>query len=532
MHADTRQVKASILPRKQASEIMQGKDFENRLKAQVDFPSPSRVATEIVTLARDPDIEMAKVAQAVGQDPAMAAKILRIANSAFFSQRRPSQNLRQALIVIGLNAALTLALSFSLVSTFRTLRPQGIDYPRFWRRALLAATAARAFGQVTRTPHDEELFLAGLLQDMGVLAIDRIARDLYGRLAAGADHSAWIECEDAVLGHDHAYYTYLMLKTWNLPDRLCEAIHYSHSPESVPPDTADGQFVRCLAMGSELAEAVLATTRGGSLASFMARAHQLTSLSHEEISEVVTRVVQLIPETEQLYETSILPGDDAESLLAEARELLAVRNLQALQEVSALQATANVLLSRTEEIEDASRRDPLTGALNRAWLDRLLEREFTEAAVLGRNLSIASIDLDHFKLVNEKHGPQIGDEVLKACAKALQGCVRNTDIVARYAGEEFVVVLPGTDLDTARQVAERMQQAIASVRVASPKEHATTTASIGVVSCTPKTRYAHVTAFLEAADHALYTAKLRGRNRVEALTDPPPPARTVAPRQA
>ena len=108
------------------SDSMLSQDFENRLKAQVDFPSPSRVATEIISLARDPDIEMAKVAQAVGRDPAMTAKILRIANSAFYAQRRASQNLRQALVIIGLNAALTLALSFSLVSSMRALRPVGI----------------------------------------------------------------------------------------------------------------------------------------------------------------------------------------------------------------------------------------------------------------------------------------------------------------------------------------------------------------------------------------------------------------------
>src|SRR5215212_6153779 len=124
---------------------MLSQDFENRLKAQVDFPSPSRVATEIIALARDPDIE--------------TAKILRIANSAFYAQRRPSQNLRQALVIIGLNAALTLALSFSLVSSMRALRPVGIDYPRFWRRTLLAATAARAFGESAKVGHAEDIFL-------------------------------------------------------------------------------------------------------------------------------------------------------------------------------------------------------------------------------------------------------------------------------------------------------------------------------------------------------------------------------------
>ena len=81
-------------------------DFDSRVKSQVNFPSPSKVASEVIALARNPDIDMAKVAQAVSRDPAMTAKILRIANSAFYAQRRSSQNLRQALVIIGLNAAL------------------------------------------------------------------------------------------------------------------------------------------------------------------------------------------------------------------------------------------------------------------------------------------------------------------------------------------------------------------------------------------------------------------------------------------
>ena len=196
---------------------MLSQDFENRLKAQVDFPSPSRVATEIIALARDPDIEMAKVAQAVGRDPAMTAKILRIANSAFYAQRRPSQNLRQALVIIGLNAALTLALSFSLVSSMRALRPVGIDYPRFWRRALLAATAARAFGESIKVGHAEDIFLAALLQDMAVLALDRASRDFYAKLQQPSSHADWVAYEVSQLGRDHAGYSAMLLKAWNLP---------------------------------------------------------------------------------------------------------------------------------------------------------------------------------------------------------------------------------------------------------------------------------------------------------------------------
>src|SRR5262245_28197847 len=494
-------------------------DFENRLKAQVDFPSPSRVATEIIALARDPDIEMAKVAQAVGRDPAMTAKILRIANSAFYAQRRPSQNLRQALVIIGLNAALTLALSFSLVSSLRALRPVGIDYPRFWRRALLAATAARAFGESIKVGHAEDIFLAALLQDMAVLALDRASRDFYAKLKQPSSHADWVAYETEQLGRDHAGYSAMLLKSWNLPERICKTVQASHEPQKLDATTDEGRFARCVALGSDLAEAVVATDRAHLVAALAQRADKLLGMNQETFTEVVTRVLSLIPETEALYETSILDGDDADNLLAEARELLAVRNLHALQEVSALQATTSVLLTRTEEAEDSSRRDALTGALNRPWLDRMLDREFTQAVVFGRDLSVAHVDLDRFKQINERYGTAVGDKVLRSCAHALLACVRGSDLVARFSGEEFVVVLPGTDRDIARQVAQRMLAALAETNHDPESGSIRVTASIGVATYAPRQRFPSTLALLEAADHALYAAKLCGRNRVESFED-------------
>jgi diguanylate cyclase (GGDEF)-like protein len=496
-------------------------DLEQRLKAQVDFPSPPQVATEIIALARDPDIEMAKVATAVGRDPAMTAKILRIANSAFYAQRRPSQNLRQALVIIGLNAALTLALSFSLVSSMRAMRPTGIDFTRFWRRALLAATAARAFSEAAKTGHAEDIFLSAMLQDMGVLALDRAARDFYGQLPANSTHADWVAYEIAKVGKDHSYYTALMLRAWNLPERLCKPVEASHSPQMFAAGTEEGQFARCVALGSDLAEAVLSADRATSVPALAQRAHRLLSMSHEHFNEVVARILSLIPETEALYETSILEADEAENLLAEARELLAVRNLHALQEVTSLQATTSVLLTRTEEAEDSSRRDALTGALNRPWLDRMLDREFTQAVVFGRDLSVAHIDLDRFKLVNEKYGSAVGDKVLQSCAQAIQALVRGSDLVARFGGEEFIVVLPSTERAMARQIAQRILQSLASKDHGSEAGAIQITASIGVATYTTKQRFPSTLALLEAADHALYAAKLCGRNRVECYDELP-----------
>jgi diguanylate cyclase (GGDEF)-like protein len=496
-------------------------DLELRLKAQVDFPSPPQVATEIITLARDPDIEMAKVATAVGRDPAMTAKILRIANSAFYAQRRPSQNLRQALVIIGLNAALTLALSFSLVSSMRALKATGIDYSRFWRRALLAATAARAFSEAAKSGHAEDIFLSAMLQDMGVLALDRAARDFYGQLPQNATHADWVAYEIARLGKDHSYYTAMMLRAWNLPERLCKPVEASHAPQMFAAASEEGQFARCVALGSDLAEAVLSPEQASSVPALAQRAHRLLSMSHEHFNEVVARILSLIPETEAVYETSILDAEDAENLLAEARELLAVRNLHALQEVTNLQATTSVLLTRTEEAEDSSRRDPMTGVLNRPWLDRMLDREFTQSVVFGRDLSVAHIDIDRFKLINEKYGTPVGDKVLHSCAQAIQAVIRGSDVVARFGGEEFIVVLPSTDRSIARQIAQRILASLVGADHGAEAGGIHITASIGVATYTSKQRFPSTLALLEAADHALYAAKLCGRNRVECYDELP-----------
>lgn len=496
-----------------------GTDFEVRLRSQVDFPSPSRVASEVIALARDPDIEIAKVAQAISRDPAMTAKILRIANSAFYAQRRPSKNLRQALVIVGLNAALTLALSFSLVSTLRGCRPNGIDYRRYWRRTLLAATACRALGESLHLGQEEDLFLAGLLQDVAILAIAKTTIDFYAGLPQEATHAAFIAHEHKTLGKDHAAFGAMLLKSWNLPDRLWQAVERSHSADSVDANSEEGRFACCIAMGSELADAVLAADRPAALDALATRLKKLLGLSDEKFTEVVTRILKLIPEAEDLYETSIIEPHDAEALMAQAREMLTLRNLHALREVHALQETAGLLLSRTEQLEDANRRDGLTGVMNRAWLDRHLDREFTQAVMFQRSLSVAFVDLDHFKKVNDTFGHQMGDRILRACAQVMQSSVRGSDIVARYGGEEFVILLPGTDDEIARQVCQRIIAAIRELRHESNNTSIVTTVSIGLATYTPQHRFASATELLDAADHALYAAKLRGRNRIDCFAE-------------
>ncbi len=504
-------------------------EFETRIKSQVDLPSPSRVAREVIELASNPDIEVAKVANVISCDPAMAAKLLRIANSAFYAQRRPSQNIRQALVIIGLNAALTLALSFSLVSTLRGCKPNGIDYKRYWRRSLLAATGSRAFAEQSCKGQDEDAFLIGLLQDVAVLAIDRCSDGFYADLPPQATHTAMIDHERKKLnGKDHAYYGALLLRTWKLPESICSSVERSHNVQRSDAQLPDGKLACCCALGSVLADAVLGSTNSALLTEAARSADNLLGIRGQQFTDIVARLIKLIPEAEELYETSILDTTDADALMSQARELMTVRNLYALRDVQALQETASVLINRTEELEDAARRDALTGTLNRMWLERLLDREFTQALMFSRSLSVALIDLDHFKRINEALGHEGGNRILKSHAEIIRANIRGSDLIGRYSGDTFLVILPGTDEMLAMQVCERILQAIRESSVNASIPSFKISVSIGTATYTPSRLFNSATELLQGADHALYRAKLRGRNCVERFDEIKSPGKSSA----
>jgi diguanylate cyclase (GGDEF)-like protein len=154
-----------------------------------------------------------------------------------------------------------------------------------------------------------------------------------------------------------------------------------------------------------------------------------------------------------------------------------------------------------------ARTDPLTGVLNRRVLDHELPRELARAARTGQPLCVALIDLDRFKAYNDRHGHQAGDRLLKAAGAAWWASLRNTDLLVRYGGEEFAVVLPDCGLADAMTIAERL-------RTAQPEG----TCSIGVAEWAPGES---VDELIGRADQALYAAKAGGRDRCCASPSPP-----------
>jgi diguanylate cyclase (GGDEF)-like protein len=157
-------------------------------------------------------------------------------------------------------------------------------------------------------------------------------------------------------------------------------------------------------------------------------------------------------------------------------------------------------------------RDPLTGVYNRRPLEDSLQREIARARRRGDCIGVLAVDADHFKRVNDAHGHDGGDRVLRALAQRLLDCVREDDIVCRAGGEEFVIILPGVEPSTALERAELVRRTVEDLEVTVRASTVRLTASIGVAAY-PQHGDASE-ALLHAADAALYAAKGAGRNRV------------------
>lgn len=198
-----------------------------------------------------------------------------------------------------------------------------------------------------------------------------------------------------------------------------------------------------------------------------------------------------VVELEQLYDTVLELNRD----YAGAQFELAQTNLR--------------LQQREAQIRAASLTDPLTGVGDRRRLEQALAEEVARAARTGGPLCAFMADLDHFKRVNDSYGHEAGDKVLAGFSELLRRCTRATDTVARFGGEEFVVLMPATDLANAAAIAERIREALAGGCMEPLPVQVT--ASFGMAQLCPGEEGA---ALLRRVDCALYGAKQSGRNRV------------------
>ena len=232
---------------------------------------------------------------------------------------------------------------------------------------------------------------------------------------------------------------------------------------------------------------------------------------HKDGSIVSSEVVASFLLDQDGRPTSVLgvSRDISERRVAEDRLRIANEDLRRqLEEIEHLQVA----------LQEQAIRDSLTGCFNRRYLDETLERELWRARREGYPLALVILDLDHFKQINDTYGHQAGDEALRELARCLQADIRHEDVLCRYGGEEFVILMPRMPLAVAAERAERWRTTIAGIRVRFGNFELAFTTSAGVAAYPEHGKLPDE--LTQAADLALYLAKHEGRNRVVVYTPP------------
>ena len=219
----------------------------------------------------------------------------------------------------------------------------------------------------------------------------------------------------------------------------------------------------------------------------------------------------------------MITGQDDKDLLYKALEAGATDFLRKpVEPVELIARVRNMLRLRTRQLEltRANQRlavmattDELTKLANRRYILQTLANECERSQRYSRPFSVAMIDVDHFKLVNDTHGHDVGDAVLKTLAAVLVKVFRNVDCVGRLGGEEFAVCLPETDLNGARRACERLQDDLAATPSDAVGETVSITVSVGLAGFDRASQSPE--SLLKRADELLYDAKRNGRNRIE-----------------
>jgi len=452
---------------------------------------------QVLDLAQDPDVGTAKISQVISKDPALTARILKVANSAWCGVRHDITTLNQAVNLLGMNGTMSLALSFSMVRQLKTVGGQAFDHLTYWRRSAIAANAAKSVSAGYSTVNQGEVFLTGLLQDIGMLVLAQ-ALPSYGKLAASAanDHSKLIEIELNELGADHSQAGAWFLTKWKLPNTLIEAISTSHAKAGI-----DGLLSKSIAIGGRIAEIWINPNTAAATQSAAYMAKILMQLPSDQFERILTTTAGSLPEVTANLDIAV--GDEAliGGLLDAAREALAEINLRTMQEVQNLAVQAQ--------------RDALTDLFNRTYLDQMLEQQFHISKASLQPLTLVFIDIDNFKHINDSYGHSGGDGVLISVAQAIHSAVRTTDIAARFGGDEFIVLLNNTGEETGAELSERIRVTVAKqLHSAGEGNFIHVTVSIGVTSMLPGSPFQSAKELLEAADRRLYAAKFAGRNRV------------------
>jgi len=487
-----------------------------RLERCRDLPTPPGVAEQIIALSADSNSDITMLAEVVSLDPALTAKVLRMANSPMYARAASIDSLEQAVMMFGWNGTLNLALSFSLVSKIDSSTPQGLDYNFFWKRSVSAAVAAKHLGKVLGIDsRKEDLFLPGLLQDIGMLALDKAIPDLYSNITDDQhQHKIVQQAEIDEIGVDHALVGAWLLEKWNLPKRVIDLVAISHNEERYTQAGNTTAAENCIEVSNVIADCICNDEDKKDYQYAASVCEKIIGMDEDAFLNNLEGISQEIMETAAIFELDVGDPKLINCIAEQAKELLLLRSMETLKAAEELNSEAEVLELKAKKLEDSVRLDALTNIYNRGYMELALDEEFHTSTVRNIPLTLIMVDLDHFKKVNDSYGHSSGDKALVHAVELLKSCIREKDSLYRYGGEEFVVMLPKTGNDGAERVAKRIIDTFNSKKLTlQDNSQITITASLGVTTHGEGIIFDNWRHLLNISDYCMYTSKAEGRNK-------------------
>jgi diguanylate cyclase (GGDEF)-like protein len=491
------------------------------------LPSLPAVALEVLRICQDPESDISDLADGLSRDPILASRVLQMANSAYYNRGTEVTSLNRAAVMIGLRALKVLALGFTLANELPSKGVSGgFDLELFWHRSLVNAVAGRSIAAAIRSGKTEEAFLCGLLSQMGKMALSRMAPERYSVVVEEGGDWPSEEIEREYLGHSSSEVGELVLSEWQVPPSIVHGATYATRIETIPDDAPrewrDLAGVTGLALCA--ADVIFSDEPAASLRRLNEEAERTFGLHKETVAGILDGLQDGVNESAEAFAVELPPGYSYQQILDQAHAQLMNVSLTAVMDLEQTASALAELAGENELLHVKAHTDKLTELANRAALEDALSREIFRRLRSNREedaLGVLMIDIDKFKAINDRYGHVVGDEVLSHVAKTMASVTRKADLLSRYGGEEFCVVMPRTSYAGVTATAERVRRAVEEHPVVTGDgEEVRVTISVGgaailVVSDADAGKH-----LLEEADQALYRAKETGRNRVEIAPRP------------
>jgi len=487
-------------------------DFFKRLfEKSENLPTLPGIALQLLQAVKKENPDIDEIGKILATDPPLSAKVLKIVNSSFYSLPTKITSVNHAIMMLGINSVKNLALSFSLVNSFKSNLSKTQEYNLFWKDSLIGAIAVKLMSEkiIKSFSDSDDIFFMGLLQNIGFLTLSLCMPRQYD-LVMVESHKNGVpvhEVESQILGFNHMEIGEYLIRFWGLPDTFYTPIGYHHYPQKLTSARDDMHTLTKVLYLSSLYIELFNHSCDVSLklAEIQQKVKACGFDEAIDIHEVGKAINRQASDILPIFEIEFEDENEYAQLLQTAKAQMATLSSELI----------NNLLDQRQEINLLRQqvgRDSMTSLNNHQRFRELLEQEISRSERYKHPLSVIFADIDEFKSINDTYGHLAGDRAIKIIAGCLKKELRQSDHLARYGGEEFAVILPEAVEVDAWMVAERLRETINSLRIAHEDGFIHVTMSFGIVTLKSGEKIS-LDELIRRADTALYIAKNQGRNQ-------------------